>query len=398
MSVASQLAQWAIDYAPHEDDGKLAQLAVQDALACALAARDEELLRAASMLPEAALWGVAAHALDLDDVHIESTTHISAVCVPATVALGGSARDYLVGAGVMARIGMLLGWGHYTAGWHATATTGAFGSAAAAASVLGLDQERFATALALAVPAAGGSREAFGSDAKPLQIGFAVQAGVRAALLSRNGVSANTSALDSWLKLVQAAPDGELDLHTNAAIPGGLAFKLFPCCYALQRPIQAVSTLRGEFSVADISKIRVETTEASSVPLLYSSPVNGMQGKFSLEYGVAAALLDEYCGTETFSTAGVQRPEAQRLSELVEVDLVPGAPGLLGGSFVVEITAGSQIHRSELAMPSGAPGTEVNLTEKILDSVTGTGLTPGKLTFATGAGILRRFISNAVVR
>ena len=48
--------------------------------------------------------------LDFDDLHMPSTAHVSAVCVPAAATFTGGAEAYLAGAGVMARLGTALGW------------------------------------------------------------------------------------------------------------------------------------------------------------------------------------------------------------------------------------------------------------------------------------------------
>ena len=201
-SVAERLAQWAADLKPAEEDLRLADRSLADTVAVALAARSHRVTRLAARLPEGPRWAVAAHVLDFDDLHMPSTTHISAVCVPAALATGGSPTAYLAGAGVMARLGTALGWPHYSAGWHATGTAGAPASAAAAAVALGLTAGQTATALTLAVPGAGGVQLAFGTDNKALQVGFAVQAGIRAAELAADGARADPAALDQWLGLV----------------------------------------------------------------------------------------------------------------------------------------------------------------------------------------------------
>src|SRR4051812_33918903 len=120
MSLAVDLASWAADLQPTEADLDLARRSLVDTLAVAVAARGEPVLLRAASLPEAARWAVASHILDFDDLHMESTTHISTVCVPAVLATAGHAQAYLAGAGVMARLGTGLGWPHYSAGWHAT--------------------------------------------------------------------------------------------------------------------------------------------------------------------------------------------------------------------------------------------------------------------------------------
>ena len=152
----------------------------------AFAARAHPLREVFAQLPEAGRWAAFAHVLDYDDLHLPSTAHISAVCVPVALAGEGEdpARAYLAGAGVMARLGTALGWRHYSAGWHATCTAGAPAAAVAAALARGLDAEATARAIALAVPAAGGVQRAFGTAAKSLQVAFAADAGVRAAALA----------------------------------------------------------------------------------------------------------------------------------------------------------------------------------------------------------------------
>jgi len=195
--VAGLLAQWAHDLLPTEEDSELAQRSLLDTVAVALAARDHPVTRLAVSLPEGPRWAVAAHVLDFDDLHMQSTTHISAVCGPAVLAAGGDARAYLAAAGVMARLGTALGWPHYSAGWHATCTAGAPAAAAGVEVALGLPPSQIATAMALAVPAAGGVQRAFGTDAKSLQVGFAVEAGIRAARLAAAGAQADPAAVDA---------------------------------------------------------------------------------------------------------------------------------------------------------------------------------------------------------
>jgi 2-methylcitrate dehydratase PrpD len=155
-SVADRLAQWATTFQPSADDLALADRALLDTVAVATAARDHPVRELLSELSEPAAWSTLAHVVDFDDLHMESTAHLSTVCVPAALAADGGARAYLAGAGVMSRLGVALGWSHYAAGWHATCTSGAPAAAVASAVAMGLDPERIAIAMALAVPAAGG--------------------------------------------------------------------------------------------------------------------------------------------------------------------------------------------------------------------------------------------------
>jgi 2-methylcitrate dehydratase PrpD len=374
-SAAMALARWAAELTPEPGDLELADRSLLDTVAVTLAARDHRVTRLAASLPEGARWAVAGHVLDFDDLHMPSTTHVSAVCVPTALATGGGAQAYLAAAGVMARLGSALGWRHYSAGWHATCTAGAPASAAGAAVALGLPAEQIATAMALAVPAAGGVQRAFGTDAKSLQVGFAVDAGIRAATLAAAGAQADPAALDEWMTLVGGDP-GAADL-SGPAVPGGLAIKIYPCCYALQRPISALGELAqsGPLDPAEVRRIVLRTPEGTLTPLIHHRPDTGLQGKFSLEYAAAAALLDGYPGFASFTDDAVRRPAARRLTELVEVKSEPGGTWLLDGELVAELhTASGGVAQISQQFPPGSPArppTAAQLQAKITDCLAG---------------------------
>ena len=391
-SLAAELATWAAELAPNHRDLELADRSLLDTVAVAVAARTEPVIGRALGLSEAARWATAAHVLDFDDLHMRSTTHISVVCLPAVLATGGGAQAYLAAAGVMARLGNALGWPHYTAGWHATTTAGAPAAAVGAGIALGLDAGRLATAMALAVPAAGGVQRSFGTDAKSLQVGFAADAGVRAARLAAAGATADASALDSWFELVGGDPSA-LDL-AGPAVPGGLAVKVFPSCYALQRPISALSALAHDQRVKpdEVERIVVRTPTSTVTPLIHHRPDTGLQAKFSLEYAAATALLDDYAGFWSFSDEAVRRPEARRLVELVEVHLGEGGDWLLAGEFEADVYVGGEVLHAREQFPPGSPErppTVDELMRKVSDCLAGTELDPDTITWAGAAQTLR---------
>ncbi len=393
--VAERLAGWAAGLEPSADDVALAQRSLVDTLAVAAAARTYPIGELLGALSEGEACAVLAHVLDFDDLHMESTAHISAVCVPAVLAVGGDARAYLAGAGVMARLGGALGWPHYAAGWHATCTAGAPAAAAAAATALGLGPAQVATAMALAVPGAGGVQRAFGTVAKALQVGFAVHAGVRAARLAGAGTSADPRAVDQWLGLVHGDPE-RLTL-TGPAIPGGLAVKLFPCCYALQRPIAAL--LAADLAGADpahVASVVVRTPESALAPLIHAAPTTGLEGKFSLQYAIAATLLDGRPGIESFTDDAVARPAAQALLARVEVDAIPGGDWLLAGDVAIELTLddGSTLHAA-LDRPPGAPDrppSEADLAAKVADCASGQADEILSVTWDDAGALLREWL------
>lgn len=395
MALARTLADWAHGFTPTDDDSALARRSLHDTLAVTLAAREHRLCRLTRDLPEEVRWAAVGHVLDFDDLHLPSTTHVSVVCVPVALAAGGGERAYLAAAGVMARLGTALGWRHYTEGWHATCTAGAPAAAAGAALALGLDPRQTATAMALAVPAAGGVQRAFGTDAKSLQVGFAAHAGLRAARLAAAGAEADPAALDQWFALVggdPAALEAGGPAEAERAVPGGLATKVYPCCYAMQRPIEAVRSL-PDLDPAMVEKVVIEAPEATLHPLIHHRPATGLQAKFSLEYAVASALLDGHPGFASFTDAAARRAEAERLVGTVVPRTTDGGAGLLDGSTTVHAhTTDGAVHTRVLDLPAGAPdrpATDGELAAKFADCGRDVPGLLAEATWDTAADLLR---------
>ncbi|MGO1543452.1 MAG: MmgE/PrpD family protein [Gulosibacter sp.] len=391
LTTAEALAQWAHSLTPTDTDLALAQRSLVDTMAVTLAARNNALVPISAQLGEAGHWAATGHVLDFDDLHMESTTHISVVIVPATLATGGDARAYLAGAGVMARLGNALGWTHYQSAWHATCTAGAPAAAVAASIALGLSVDETAHAIALSIPAAGGVQQAFGTVGKPLQVGFAADAGVRAARLAQAGARSDLRVVDEWLGKVNATGPVQLD---GPAIPDGLAIKLFPCCYAMQRPIGVMRALAARVDVDEVEGINVTTPRGTVKPLIHSRPTTGLEGKFSLEYSLVAVLLDGYPDFESFTDAQVQRPLAQELIRKVHPKFTEEPiDNLLDGDCTVEITLrdGSAVAET-LALPPGSPGlppTEGEIAGKLEACGADVPELLAEISWAAAAGLLR---------
>jgi 2-methylcitrate dehydratase PrpD len=100
----------------------------------------------------------------------------------------------------------------------------------------------------------------------------------------------------------------------------------------------------------------VRTPAVSLAPLIHHRAKTGLEGKFSLEFGIAAALLDGRPGIESFSDEAVVRPAAVRLAELVAVQPGEGGDHLLAGELELEVRLedGSAL-RTTLGLPPGAP-------------------------------------------
>ena len=182
---------------------------------------------------------------------------------------------------------------------------------------------------------------------------------------------------------------------SGPAVPNGLAVKLYPCCYALQRPISTLAELaRADgLQAGQVSRIVLRTPEAAVTPLIHHRPVTGLQAKFSLEYAAAAALLDGYPGFASFTDEAVRRPDAIRLAGLVETKLEPGGSWLLDGELEAAVhTRSGGIERISQRFPPGSPGrppARDQLRAKLADCVAALDTNPLTWTWDTAARVLR---------
>jgi 2-methylcitrate dehydratase PrpD len=183
-------------------------LAFTDWLACACAGAEERAAKAVrasgtDLLADVAFAATAGHVLDFDDTFSDGVAHVSASCAPAALVLAAdrglslqAALDaYAVGFEAMAAVAAASHPALYDAGWHPTAVCGPIGAAAVASHLLGLSASQRDNAIAVALLRAGGTRGAFGSDGKAIQVGLAAAAGVQGALLARAGAVVDRRAV-----------------------------------------------------------------------------------------------------------------------------------------------------------------------------------------------------------
>src|SRR4051812_17588959 len=158
----------------------------------------------ASIEDAALVNGVAAHALDYDDVQASLSGHPSVPVLPAALALAERERAsgaalitaFVVGVEIEAKLGRAVNPAHYEVGWHATSTLGTFGAAAAAGSLLGFTAEQMTRALAIAASMSSGIKANFGTDCKPWHGGHAARCGLEAAQLAAAGFTGNPHVLE----------------------------------------------------------------------------------------------------------------------------------------------------------------------------------------------------------
>ncbi len=277
---------------------------------------------------EAAAWlnGMTAHLLDYDDMMPPLVGHPSVALVPALVALaqvtGASGERfssaYIAGFEVLAKLAKAMAMPHVIKGWHSTSSIGVLGAAVACSVLLGLDETQTAHALGLAVTQAAGNRENFGTMAKSFQVGQCGAAAVRAALLAQRGFTSARASLDGkygYLALYAAGEDLSFALDSLGVSPLeidaiGIDVKKYPCCYAIHKSLDGVLALRAGHGLTPdaVDRVEVVTQARGLQPLVYADPRTGLEAKFSMEYSVAAALLDGGIRLATYDDDRIARP------------------------------------------------------------------------------------------
>jgi len=348
---------------------------------CTAAGTDDRLA-----LPWAAMLNATAgHALDFDDNFDPAKAHVSTVLWPVILAVaeqqGSSPRDcldaYIVALQIQGRIGQGLNPPHRKRGWHATATTGALGAAAAAARLLRLDATQAAMALSLATSTAGGFMSQFGTMAKPLHAGHAAKGGILSACFAGDGMTAGWHTLDgpTGMNTLMVGPDreqlrsairepehGQTLTFETESIGDPLLItehlfrvKRFPTCGSAHRTLDAVLALRDEygFTAGEVRRVDVYAPAMHLKNLMYERPDDGLQGKFSVEYPVACAILQGECTLADFTDDAVARPAYRALFERIHRHPIDRPETEIETRVEIQLADGRKLEKS-VFMPLGS--------------------------------------------
>ncbi|MFH1480562.1 MAG: MmgE/PrpD family protein [Pseudomonadota bacterium] len=278
--------------------------------------------------------GVAVHVADFDDSSVEFRGHPTSVVLPAVLALcesnGKSGRDlllaYIVGVEIGGKLGRVMGWSHYEAGWHGTSTIGTIASAIASSKALNLNEEKICHALAIAASGACGIRENFGTMVKSLHAGQASAAGVTAALLAERGYEGSLTAFEgqsgfwrvySGESAIGGWADGLNELNTVM----GVMFKRYPSCAGTHPALDALEELMKEqpFSWEEVEEIKCLVPPVLPSILIYPRPNSGLEAKFSLPYCLSAFLVHGKLDLAHFGKEAVDDSRVRKLMEKVQM-------------------------------------------------------------------------------
>lgn len=345
------------------------RMSTLDALGCCLVGATlpwtrmvADLVRAEGGTPEARLIGTgdrvplaaaalvnatAGHAFELDDIHRDSIIHPNSICVPvalnAAEARGGaSGRDVVTamaaGYEVATRVGMAGGTDLLLRGFHPQGTGGAIAAAVTAGHMYGLDAKGMRNAIGIAGSLGSGLMAAQeGAMVKRLHSGNAAQAGVRAALLARNGFTGISNLVEAEYGGFLSAFAGNVDMsriteglgtHWEADETG---FKPYATVTSIHAALDSLAAIMRDNGLAagDIAKIRVGTSKATYVHCAWPYAAQSVTAaQMNLFYGLAMIALDGAAFVDQFHESRIADPAVFNFIARIEAAVDPEIDGL----------------------------------------------------------------------
>lgn len=327
-----------------------------------------------SALQAAFANGTAAHALDFDH-SFTLMGQPTAPLIPAVFAVGeargASGRQiieaYAAGFETVGKLTYSLAKA-VEDGWHAPSTLGTFGATVACAKLLGLNEGQTQMALGIAASMAGGVACNFGTMSKPLHVGLGARNGVLAAKLAQSGFTASAQAIETGAGFyAMFYPKSQPDYRpldelgtTSELVTNGIRIKPYPCGGLTHPAIDAVLDVRAKHGIkaADIDSIHVDVAQHTYNRIAFRMPATGLQGKFSMNYLLARALIDGKVSLDAFTEAAVRDANVLKLAEKVEMRPDPTLKPSADGSRPCRVSirlANGQTHFREAKYAKGSP-------------------------------------------
>jgi 2-methylcitrate dehydratase PrpD len=290
----------------------------------------------------AALNGAAMHVLDFEPMwspanHALSTTLAAVLALAEARETNG--RELLT---ALVKGLEMQGWIRQASGqfeartlrFHPPGAAGPLGAAVAAGHILKLDPDQLANAIGIAASRAGGLMANAGTMTKSTHCGHAAALGLESALLAARGFTANAAVFEAAQGYVPTLYDNGFNVEEMLGfgrapfriVEPGYAIKMFPSQFGTHFGITAALQLHP--NIPDATAIRRVLLTAPVMGYVHRHlPRTGLEGKFSLQYTAASALLDGKVGIGTFTDTRLARADMQDLLARFEVRLDPAIPG-----------------------------------------------------------------------
>jgi 2-methylcitrate dehydratase PrpD len=277
--------------------------------------------------------GTMIHALDYDDGHPVSLTHVGCVAVSTSFAAAErvgqvSGRDLLaaiaLGGDFVCRMGLASkpGGSALGAGWHPTTLFGFLSAAGMAGRIFKLNEEQMLDAIGLAYHQCGGAGTGVGDGAlaKRMGPGLAAKAGLTSALMAERGITGDRHFLgsDNWKGgIFNVYYGGDYDANILTKDLGkqfegvNIGDKPYPCCGFTHPFIDATFTLMKKYGV---TPDRIDSITARGGQQVYGmmvgeakiAPRTIVDAQFSVPWTVATALVKGKVTLHSFTPESIK--------------------------------------------------------------------------------------------
>ena len=318
--------------------------------------------------------GASGHVDDYDDTQLSTSvdriygllTHPTTPVLAAALAIGEktacSGRDvleaFIAGFEVECKLAEAIDPEHYRRGFHTTGTIGAFGACAASGKLLELVEEELRHALGITASLSSGIRANFGTMTKPLHAGRAALNGVTASLLAKRGFTADKNSLDGrwgFMSILGHGVDhekieGKLGNPYTLMHPGA-SIKMYPCGSLGQPSMDALLEIVREEDLRpeDVQEIRLRAGPSILEPLRYERPINELQAKFSLQFGLSSILVRRKAGlreyTDEFVHSDAIRETMNKVKTILDPEIAKMGTDKMRSLVEVELKGGRVITR-----------------------------------------------------
>ncbi len=352
-------------------------------------------------VPAALVNGASMHVLDFEPMWLPAT-HALSPALAAVLALGEALGSdgakiltaMVLGIEIQGRLRQAAGaLESHELRFHPPGFVGPIGAAVAAGHLLDFDADQYANAIGIAGSRCGGLFVNLGTMTKATHCAYAAALGLEAALLTRRDFTGCPTLFDPAPQSYGDAffPRGFaretlLDFgQTFRIVDPGYAIKIFPAKFSTHYAITAALMARPQIPSPDaIRNVRIVAADVPSSDRPH--PRSGLDGKFSLQYTAAVALLDGHAGLSSFTDERLARADMQVLLRKIQVTLSRDIPSIYtaGRYLDLEVTlADGTIVRTRCERPRGswgaAPITEEEHHTKARDCLA-TWLTPDAVT------------------
>lgn len=326
--------------------------------------------------------GVFGHCLDYE-IQGFPPTHGTSSCLPAALALGETLHAsgktiieaYVVGWEIQGRLRAASAPASNPA-FHPPGMVGPLGGAASSAKVLGLDPHQTLMALGIAASRTGGLTANTGTMVKATHPGNAARMGTEAAMLAQMGYTSNAEVLEAPTGYAAALFHGHLDWdvltrglgESYRLVDPGFDIKRFPAQVYMQTPIEAVLHLRQRYNLKS-DMVKQLTIHRQGRGHAGPAPQSGLDGKFSVEYCAAIALLDGRVVIDSFTDQRRFAPDMEETLRKIRVEPVEQEPGVV--TVTAQLQDGSMVSEQCHGFKGSAanPMTREERLDKVRDCV-----------------------------